>query len=148
MDWNEEERLFKMSEAYIQIILSLIIILITFLISKGTFKKGNNLDLNKELKKWKEEDNGTGETFLEFKKYEYNQTFWFVAFLTGFSFFSFSIVLNFMEVVVNLVGWIPYLVLFCCNFYFIWRFCLKIVPKAHEKSIRDVRYLLLEKDKK
>ncbi len=100
-----------------------------------------NEEMEGELKNWIK-NGGNEKNFIEFKKYQYNQVFWLVAFQMSFSILIISILIAFMDLLINLMGFPVYLTLFGCNFYFIYRFSLKVVPKANKKAINNIEYLL------
>lgn len=132
-----------------QITLSVIIILITLLISNGIFQKGTNQDLIKDFEEFKKDYRKDKreiiKNFIEWKKYQYSQILGLTSFLVSFSMFVCSvIILSFRDILVNVIGWLPYLTLLGCDFYIIYRFCKITVPNATDISINNIKKLLQE----
>ena len=127
----------------IQVLISGIFILYTLIFVKKTLPKAKSTkvsieDLSKELEK---EWNGTTKNFIEFKKYQYNQTFRFVFGLAPYIILSITFIFVFKNELIISMGNISFTILLYCIFFIISRLIL-IMGKANTNVIEGMKNLL------
>jgi hypothetical protein len=122
-----------------QILVILILIVCTIMLDRIFLKSSKNLpSVLEEFNTWK----GTKENFIDFKKYQYNQVFWQSAQAMTFSIFMAGIVIILKDFTIEIIGFIPWLTWLFCSLYPLAKFSNKILPRACETSIKNMKILL------
>ncbi len=124
-----------------QILLVGIIVVITAIYNKIIFKQDRKEDILKESKEWK----GTRENFINFKEYQYNQTFQLVWAQTPFIVFSIGIIFGLMNQLTSSLGIFPILAILICFSWVFLKSYMIIVPKASKTAIRNMKEILEQK---
>lgn len=91
--------------------------------------------------------NGDIDNFIEFKKYEYSQEFWFTFFEFTFSMFLAGLFISLNESLIGILGFYAFITFIGCLVYFISRFAVSLIPNAHKNAKTNIKFLLEEKPK-
>lgn len=120
-----------------QWILSGIILIWTVIRVKIIFPKSNPRPILQDLALWKSDK----ESFIKFKQYQYDKTFWLVVFENSFSVFIFGLAVTLKDWIIGIIGFYPWLLILLGSTYILVRFALKVVPKAMNQSIDNMKTL-------
>lgn len=101
-----------------------------------SYKKEDPEDIAKEIKEW----NVSRDDFIQYKKFQYDQSFKIVYNFVPFITFSLGLIIGSLDKWYSLFGLMPLLTLTLVAFVF-FKLYMKILNKANEESIKNMKFI-------